>query len=296
VHTLRNEFTQAVTALQQAKDGLQALEPNNVAARHSVQLDLIFSLQMAGQAEDARREGAALLQEAQAQRQPNTLLVALAQASMARAQGEDHAQAERLLLQAQPVIAAQLGESHSRYLTLLNELMGAAMRRGDWAKALPYGEQVHQRALAKLGEQHPVTFVTLTNWARVMSEAGQAAQALPKAQRAHQQLQALLGPKAAQFQDATTVLVQIELQLGMADQALGHVAQLDAAALEASRANGVWPHVIDAMRGVALQQRGDRAAARPLLDAALLALKDEEALDTPSQVYVMAKRARARLL
>jgi eukaryotic-like serine/threonine-protein kinase len=295
VHTLRNEFSQAVVALRQAKDGLQAHEPSNISARHAVQLDLIFSLQMAGQPEEARREGLALIQEAQAQRQPNALLVALAQLSMARAQGENHAEAERLLLQAQPVIAAQLGESHSRYLTLLNELLGAAMRRGDWAKALPYAEQVHQRVLTKLGDKHPVTYVTLTNWARVMSEAGQPAQALPKVQRAQQQLQALLGPKAAQFQDATTVLVQVTLQLGLAEQALGHVAQLNAEVLEASRAIGVWPHVIDAMRGIALQQRGDRAAARKLLDEALEALKEEEALDKPSQVYVMAKQARAKV-
>lgn len=295
VHTLRNEFSQAVVALRQAKDALQTQDPNNAAVRQSVQLDLIIALNMAGLADEARREGAALLQEAQAQPQQNALLIALTQLALSRAQGEDHAQAERLLLLAKPVVASQLGESHSRYLTLLNELMGAAMRRGDFAQAMPYAEQVHQRVLAKLGDKHPVAYVTLTNWARVMSEAGQAAQALPKAQRAHQQLLSLQGLKSAQVQDATTVLVQIELQLGLADQALVHIAQLDPVVLESSRAIGVWPHVVDAMRGIALQQRGERVPAQRLLGPALDALKDEEALARPSQVYALAKKALAAL-
>lgn len=293
----RNEFAKAVEELRAAIDGMDPAEPSVTALRDLLRLDLIHSLAMAGKLDEANEAGRQLIEEARGRKQQdNELLIALTRLAMTRAQGEDHAAVEQLLLQARPVIEARLGQSHSRHITLLNELMGVAFRRGDWPRAREYAQQVHERARAKLGDAHPLTYVTMVNWARVENEAGQPAQALDKARLAQQQLNRLVGPKGPQTQDAIFVLALVELQLGHTVRAQALIDQLDAEVLEATRATGNWPAGIDALRGVAMQQRGETAAARKTLDSALAVISaDEESLDQPGRIYLVAKAAREKL-
>lgn len=291
----QNNFAQAVVALRTAIDGFAKAAPSRSAPQTDPwRIELINALALAGQDEQAREEGRRLLEEAGRRKDNPALLVALVQLALVRAQGEDHAAAEQLLLAAQPVIAAQLGENHSRHLRLLGELMGVAFRRGDWRKAIGYAGTVHERYRAKFGNEHVLTYVTLVNWARTLSEAGQAKDALDKAREAHRNLLRLVGPVAPQTQDAAFVLALVELEMGYVARAQPLIDQLDAAVLESGRAMGKWPDAIDALRGIAFQLRGNAASARPLLDSALVALKDEESLDKPSRLYAAAKGARDR--
>lgn len=291
----RGEFAQAVVELRTAIQGLDAAGPGRAAQRDALRLDLIAALAQAGQDAQAREEGRRLIDDVQARPGNNDLLIALARLALVRAQGEDHAAAEKLLLEAQPTIVARLGENHSRHLQLLGELLGVAFRRGDWPRATGYAQSAHERVRAKFGDGHALTYVTLVNWARTLGEAGQPREAADKARAAHSQLQRIVGPKSPQTQDAAFVLALIELELGQASRAQVLIDQLDPAVLESGRATGQWPAAIDALRGMALQQRGEGRAARPLLDAALAALKSEEDLTRPSRLYLAAAQARARL-
>ena len=170
-----------------------------------------------------------------------------------------------------------------------------AFRRADWPRAIDAAQKVHERISAKLGNEHVHTHVTLANWARALNEAGRPVEALAKARRAHEQITRLVGPTKPQAQDAAFLLALVELDNGQVERAHSLIDQLNAGVLESWRATGVWAAGIDALRGIALQQRGNAAAARPLLDSALAALKDEETLDQPSRLYTAAKNARARL-
>ena len=96
-------------------------------------------------------------------------------------------------------------------------------------------------------------------------------------------------------QDAALVLALVELDLGHVERAQPLIDRLDAAVLARGQGGVPWQAGIDALRGMALQQRGDAAAARPLLDSALKALADEQELAQPSRLYLSAKRARERL-
>jgi len=291
----RGQFVKATTELRAAIEGLNAAEPDNTVSRDELRLNLIFALAISGQGAQAREEGRLLIQEAKARPDDNELTIALTQMALARAQGEDYAAAEKLLLAAQPVIVARLGGSHSRHLTLLGELLRVAFIRGDWPRASGYAQSVHEGVRAKMGDDHAITYVTLVNWARTLSEAGNASKGADSARRAHEQLQRLVGPASPQTQDAAFVRALIELDLGRTAQAQPLIDKLDPAVLESGRANGLWPAGVDALRGIALQQRGDVEAARPLLDSALAALKNEEELAQPGRLYVLATQARARL-
>jgi DNA-binding winged helix-turn-helix (wHTH) protein len=295
LHVARSQYDQAALALREAIDLLDPADPGARAQRDSLRIELIAALTFAGQDARARDEGARLLDEASARDEDSGLLIALTRAAMARAQGEDHAAAEALLLQARPVIAAALGENHSRHLQLSNELFGVAFRRGDWPRALEYAQQVHERVRAKFGDDNPVTWVTLGNWARTLAEAGRPDQAVVPAREAHGHLVALAGANSPQAQDVAFVLALAELQRGDHRAAAGLIEGLDATALESGRATGQWPAAIDALRGIERQQAGDAAAARPLLDAALLALREESELDSPGLLYRVARGARDAL-
>jgi eukaryotic-like serine/threonine-protein kinase len=295
LHLTRQEYAQAVVELRAGIQGWEAIEPENTAACDAMRLDLVFALTLSGQAPKAQEEGRRLIEEAQARPEDHSLLIALTKLMLARAQGEDHAAAEKLLIEAQPVIVARLGESHSRSLTLLNELFAVAFRRADWPQALRYAQQVHEGAQAKFGANHVTTYMTLNNWARALSEADRPREAVAKARQAHQQLVRLIGPKSAATQDAAFVLAIVELELGEVARARALIEQLDATVLESGRATGVWPAGIDALRGIALQRAGRPAQAKPLLDSALVALESEEDLRQPSRVFLAAKQARARL-
>lgn len=295
LHLARGEFDKAAVQLRAAIDGLGRSGSASTALRDSLRLDLIASLTLAGQGKQALDEGSSLIKEAQARQEDSSLLVALARLAQVRAFGKDHEAVEKLLGEAEPVIVARLGENHSSHLQLLGEQLAVAFRRGDWPQAIHYAQVLHERLLAKLGDAHVLTYVSLLNWARVLNEAGQAKDAVGKARTAYEHLRQLVGLGSPRAQDAALVLAQIELELGDAKRAQPLIDQLDAAALESGHATGRWPATINALRGVALQLRGDTAAAQPMLDAALLALKEEEDLTQPARLYVMAQEARARI-
>jgi DNA-binding winged helix-turn-helix (wHTH) protein len=295
LHMVRSEFDQAVIALRAAIDGIDPDDPGAVAQRDSLRLDQIIALTFAGQDAQAIEQGRGLIDEASTRAENSELLIALTRLALARAQGEDHAAAQALLMQARPVIAATLGENHSRMLGLTNELFAVSFRRGDWPQALEYAQQVHERVRAKFGDGNAVTWVTLLNWARTLSEVGRAEEAATPARSAFEHLQRLAGADAPQTQDAAFVLAMIELQRGQRVAAAGLIETLDANALESGRATGQWPAAINALRGIERQQAGDAVAARAWLDAALQAMREEAALDSPSLIYRLARQARSAL-
>lgn len=73
-----------------------------------MRLDLIFALSMGETLEEAHRTGRQLIEEAHGRKQDNELLIALTRLTLVRAQGENHAAVEQLLLEAKPVIVARL--------------------------------------------------------------------------------------------------------------------------------------------------------------------------------------------
>lgn len=289
------EHAKASVELRAAINGVLAEEPDNTAFLDALRMDLIATLSLAGQPEQAREEGRKLIAEARVRNDPGDLVIALTQLALVRAQGEDHAAAEQLLQEAQPVIVSRLGPDHSKHLTLLNERFAITFRRGDWPRAIEAAQQVHERISAKLGNEHVLTHVTLGNWARALVEAGQAEAALDKARRAHTEIARLVGAKAPQAQDAAFLLALAELDTGHVEQAQPLIDQLDVTVLESWRATGIWQAGIDGLRGIALQQRGQAEAARPLLDSALHRLAGEEELAQPGRAYVAMKQARSRL-
>lgn len=291
----RSDFVGAVAALRAAIGGLDASNPDDTAQRDVLRVDLVRTLVMAGEDRQALDEGQRLIQEAGARPQDSALLVALAKLALARAQGEDHAAAQRLLLEAQPVIVARLGENHSRHLQLLGEMLGVAFRRADWPRAIETAGTVHTRYRAKFGPDHVLTYVTLVNWGRTLDEAGRARDAADKLREAHRELTRLVGPRGPQTQDAAFVLALVELELGRVAPAQALIDGLEPAILESGRATGQWTVAIDALRGIALHRRGDAAAARDLLDRTLAAMASEDSLAQPSRLYLVAKAARAQL-
>lgn len=291
----RGDTKNALAPMRAAIAGIPAALGDLASERDVLRMDLIQVLTLAGQDEQAREEGRLLIEEARARKQDSSLLIALAQLALVRAQGEDHAAAEQLLLAAQPVIVAKLGENHSRHIHLLGEMLAIAFRKGDLQRAITMAQMVHERARAKFGTEHPATYVTLGNWGRILHEAGRAKEALPKTLEAQQQLLRLAGPASPKTQDISFVLALVQLELGEVERAQALIDTLDPAVLEAGRATGTWPAGIDALRGIAMLQRGDLAAARVKLDTALAALKGEEDLARPGRLYAEAQRARAKI-
>jgi eukaryotic-like serine/threonine-protein kinase len=291
----RGDMAKAVVALREAIGSASSVPEGKASERDVMRVDLIQALALAGLDDQALEEGRMLIQEAKGRKEDGSLLIALTQVALVRAQGENHSAAQQLLLAAQPVVKAQLGENHSRHVHLLGEMLGVAFRSGDWPRATLLAQTVHERMRAKFGPDHVSTFVTLVNWARTLDEAGRPKEALARAHEAHQQLLRLVGPASPKTQDAAFVLALVLLELGESARAQILIDQLDPAVLESGRATGQWASGIDALRGMALQQRGDSAAARVKLDAALAALKGEEDLAQPSRLYLEAQRARARL-
>ncbi|MEK8033711.1 winged helix-turn-helix domain-containing protein [Ideonella sp. DXS29W] len=291
----KGQFGDAAAALRLAIEGIDPGDLDQMASRDTLRLDLITTLSLAGQREQARAEGKRLLEEAQARSGNNELLMALARLAQVRAVGNDHDEAERLLLQAQPVIVAQLGDNHSRHLQLLGELLGVAFRRGDWPRATQYAQQVHERVRSKLGDGHALTYVSLVNWARTLDEAGQAETALQKARTGYERLREMAGPRSPQTHDAAFVLALIELELGHIASAQTLIDELDPSILESGRATGQWPDAINALKGISLAQRGKGMEAKALLDSALEALGRDGGVEKPDRLYLEAAKARKHL-
>lgn len=277
LHFNRGGFGEVVPALREALATVEIAEPGNEALRDSLRVDLIVALGQAGEHAQARDEAEALIAEAGARPGDQALLVALVQIAVARSHSYlgDDAQAEALLLAAQPVVIERLGEAHTRHLGLLNELMAVYFRRNDWARALPYAEQVYQRIRARLGEDHNMSQVSRGNWGRLLYEMGRdedaAAQLLP----AHESLTRSLGARAPQTQDVGVLRVAVELELGDVTSAARVLDELDAEVLESARGTGLWQHQLDALRGLLLARAGEADAAQALLATSVSALQDE---------------------
>ena len=291
----RGDYAGAAKQLDIAVTALAVSEPDNTALLDNLRINLIACVALAGDVEASKAAAQSLIRDAKARKDDATLTVALAKLAVVRAHGEDHAAVEQLLREAQPVIVERLGENHSRHLQLLGELLGLALRRGDFENGVRYAEQVYLRVRAKMGDAHPTTFVTLTNWGRLLHEAGQPAAAALRLREAHARLLGIAGTASAQTQDAGLLLAAVELELGNVDAAVALTSSLNADTLETGRATGMWSAMLDALRGIALQQQGDTESARPLLTSALQALASEEDLDAPGRLYVQTREALAKL-
>jgi non-specific serine/threonine protein kinase len=272
----RGDYAKALPEYRTAIPLLRATEPDNFTLRDSMRMDLIAALTQTGHLAEARREGQDLIAEARARADDNGLVIAFAQAAVARTytQDGDTAKAEAQLLDAQKAIVAHLGEGHTRNLMVLSDLFDIAMKRRDWARAVDCARRVHEGFRGKFGETHNVSLVTLANWGQALYESGDAHAAQAKLQPAHDALVAQLTANNPQSQLAGFWLAAAEIETGRFDDATRLLATLDPTALEAGGADGLWKFRLDALRGLALAKRGDHAAAEPLLRAALAGLGD----------------------
>ncbi|MBA8882749.1 protein kinase domain-containing protein [Dokdonella fugitiva] len=267
----RGDYAKALPEYRTAIPLLRATDPDNVTLRDSMRMDLVGALTQTGHLDEARAEGESLIAEARARADDNGLVIAFAQAAVARTytQGGDPAKAQEQLLEAQKTIVERLGEDHTRNLMVLSDLFDVAMKQRDWPHALDYAQRVHEGFRKRLGAGHNVTAVTLANWGQALYESGDARDAAAKLQPAYDQLAAQLGANNPQCQVAGFWLVAAEIELGRVDEAMHGLDRLDASALEAGAADGLWKARLDALHGLALVARGDQAAARTRLRAAL---------------------------
>lgn len=290
-HMNQGDYAKALPEYRTAIPLLRQTEPDNITMRDSMRMDLIGALTQAGHPQEARQEGANLIDEIASRGDDNGLVTAFAKAAVARTytlEG-DYAQAEAQLLDAQKTIVALLGAEHTRNLMVLSDLFDIAVRRKDWPKALDYAQRVHEGFRAKFGADHNVTNITLTNWGQVLYESGNARDAEIRLQPAHQKLVAQLSKQNPQSQLAGFWLAAVKLDLGQLDEAAGLLDSLDEQALEAAGADGLWKFRLEAVRALLLSRRGEHRAAAPLLQSAVDGL--EHGTGTDSLVYAKAKQA-----
>ncbi|HEU4662705.1 MAG TPA: winged helix-turn-helix domain-containing protein, partial [Dokdonella sp.] len=200
----RGDYAKALPEYRTAIPLLRATDPDNVTLRDSMRMDLIGALTQTGHLDEARAEGEDLIAEARARADDNGLVIAFAQAAVARTytQAGDPAKAEEQLLAAQKTIVERLGEDHTRNLMVLSDLFDVAMKRRDWPHALDYARRVHDGLVAKLGVEHNVASVTLANWGQALYESGDALGAEAKLRAAADKLAAQLGAGNPQSQIA----------------------------------------------------------------------------------------------
>ncbi|WP_395679922.1 protein kinase domain-containing protein [Dokdonella sp.] len=274
----RGDYAKALPEYREAIPLLRASEPDNYTLRDSMRMDLIGALTQTGHHAEARAEGESLIAEARARGDDNGLVIAFAQAAVARTytQEGEPAKAEAELLDAQRTIVARLGAGHTRNLMVLSDLFDVAMKRRDWPHALDYAQRVHEGFRAKLGEAHNVSHVTLANWGQALYEAGDARAAQAKLQPAYAALVAQLTASNPQSQLAGFWLAAADIDSGHLDDAQRVLATLDPVALEAGGADGLWRFRLDALHGLLLAARGDHAAAAPLLKSALAGFADAQ--------------------
>ncbi|HEY6942002.1 hypothetical protein, partial [Dokdonella sp.] len=288
----RGDYASALPEYRTAIPLLRATDPDNFTLRDSMRMDLVGALTQTGRLDEARAEGEDLIAEARSRAGDNALVIAFAQAAVARTytQAGDPAKAEAQLLEAQKTIVARLGEEHTRNLMVLSDLFDVAMKRRDWPHALDYARRVHEGFRAKFGADHNVASVTLANWGQALYEAGDARGAEAKLREAASKLAAQLGADNPQSQVAAFWLAAAEIELGRVDDP---TRALDASALEAGAADGLWKFRLAALRGLALAKRGDRAAAEPLLRTAVDGLGAAGAADTVGAKAIEALRGFA---
>jgi non-specific serine/threonine protein kinase len=290
-HMNQGDYAKALPHYRTAIPLLRETEPDNVTLRDSMRMDLINALTQTGKPAEARAEGQDLIAEIGARGDDNGLVAAFAKAAVARTytiEG-DLVRAEAELIDAQKTIVALLGAEHTRNLMVLSDLFDVATQRSDWPRALDYAQRVHEGFRAKFGEAHNASSITAINWGQVLFESGNATDAESRLRPAHERLTAQLGAKNPQSQTAAYWLAAITLERGNLDEAGRLIDTLDPTALEAAGADGKWTLRIDALRGVLLAKRGDSAAAKPLLEAAVGGLA--EGSNAKSRIYANAKRA-----
>lgn len=292
-HLARGAYGDAVPALEHAL--ATPVGPlASPARRDSLVIDLIAALGLSGRSAGAVRTFERFAAELAARPGDTRLLLALAQLSAGRSyvyEG-DHARAEAALQAARVVIGAQLGEEHSRMLSVLNELMAVYFRRNDWTQVIPIAEDLHRRLGAKLGEAHIDTWTSLGNLGRAHFEAGDAAAAAPILREAHRRLVAVAGADNPQTQFVAVVLASAALAEGHSARDL--LDQLDAEVLENGRSLGYWPHVLGLLHGLQALVDGDPICARRALETGLSALESDPA-SPRSRLYRDAETALARL-
>lgn len=290
-HMNRGDYAKALPVYRTAIPLLRAAEPDNYTLRDSMRMDLLAALTQTGALAEAREEGESLIKEAQSRSDDNGLVVAFAQAAVARidtAEGElDHAEAQ--LMTALATIDRLLGSDHTRSLMVQSDLFDVAVARRDWPTALEYAQRVHEGFRAKLGEDHNITHLTQVNWGQVLYESGEAAEAAGTLRQAYERLSSRLSTGNPQSQLAGFWLAAAELELALPDRAATVIELLDVDTLESASADGRWAARLDALRGLLLEARGDRAAATPLLRSAV----DCAALGSSanSRIFVSARRA-----
>lgn len=263
----QGEYAAALPAYQEAIAALRLAEPDNSYMLDSLRMDLIGVLTQTGRLEQARREGETLIAEVNARDDDNGLVAAFAEAQVARTYtlGGDPDAAEARLLHAQGRIVALLGEGHTRNLMILGDLYSVAMQRRDWRKAIDYGQRAYAGLRQKFGDEHNFTNIALANLAQAYYEDTQTQEAVPRLQTAYARLGAQLSARNPQVQATAFWLAAALIDAGSTDAASILVDGLDAKALQAVQADGLWLLRLDLLRGLILAQRGDVARATTLL-------------------------------
>jgi tetratricopeptide (TPR) repeat protein len=178
-------------------------------------------------------------------------------------------QAAELLPGAVEVISAALGAADRRTLMAESVLGYIDLEQQKFAQALPIFTAVHDGFTRQYGENNQGTISYLSNLAYATQYNGDPRGAEPLYQRALTSALAILQHDNPQVQLLRYRLADCLLDLERPDEAAALLKDLDANSLRTSSQLPAWDALIAYQAGRLALQRGDAAAALPLLRKAI---------------------------
>lgn len=152
-----------------------------------------------------------------------------------------HSEAQELLESAALGLEDRLGANHRQTLTALDMLADVHFRNKEFVRAERLWRRVHDGYAALMGSRSSFAITVLTNRALSLHRSGDAAAAEPLLRDALAGVRTFTNDEAPQVQQVRCELADCLLDLGRADEALGQVAGLDAAALNLAQPEPDWP-------------------------------------------------------
>lgn len=294
-HVNTGDLPAAIPELESALAELRQADPSDQVALDALRLDLIPVYNYTGHTEQAERMGQALLDEVSQRRDPNPLTLALARQVSAGpliANGQfDRAQA--LLKQAQVTIVALAGESHSRNLMLLNDLLDIAEQQRHWPEAIAYAERIYTGMRHRFGDRHIAVGTSLGNWGMVLLLSGQSAPALARLDDAYAQLQSVAGDDNPRTQFAGFWRTAALIEQGQLARAEAMLKTVKLKALDAVGSDPLWAPKLELLRGMLALRQGRSPQHLAQLDAAIATMAAVPELEDSTSSAILLEQARS---
>jgi len=294
-HINTGDLPAAIPELESALAELKQADPSDQVALDALRLDLIPVYNYTGHTEQAEQMGQALLDEVSQRRDPNPLTLALVRQVTAGpliANGQFD-RAEALLKQAQVTIVALAGESHSRNLMLLNDLLDIAEQQRQWPEAVDYAERICAGMRHRFGDRHIAVGTSLGNWGMVLLLSGQSAPALAKLNDAYAQLQSVAGDDNPRTQFAGFWRTAALIEQGQVTQAETMLKTVKLDALDAVGSDPLWSPKLALLRGMLAVRQGRSPQHLAQLDAAIATMAAVPELEDSTSSEILLEQARA---